>query len=309
MAPTVEAPLASEDALRRPFYSVSEAAALVGVSRVTIWRWIKSGRLSPARLGHRTVRIPHEDMVRLLEPASRDAASMPHSERGHFVLFYEADAFLENSVAAFMAAGMRQAGPALVVATPRHRDGIAEQLRALRIDVDDARRNGQYVELDAEDTLGRFMLDGLLDAARFRQFVAAMPTELGPGVRIFGEMVALLVDAGNPEAALALEGLWNNLQQEHQFQLLCGYPMQQMAGKTMAAVLDRACDAHGTVVPAESYSRLDTTTARLRQIVALQQRAASLEQALEAERAARAEAQAAQREADKLAQLLLLASE
>ena len=35
----------------RHYYSISEAAALLGVSRVSIWRWIRSGRLPAARLG------------------------------------------------------------------------------------------------------------------------------------------------------------------------------------------------------------------------------------------------------------------
>lgn len=52
-------------------YNINEAAALLHVSRMTIGRLIKSGRLSAIRLGHRTVRIRHEDLVVLMREATR----------------------------------------------------------------------------------------------------------------------------------------------------------------------------------------------------------------------------------------------
>src|SRR5438046_4315320 len=153
MATVLDVPSPVEKTSPRPFYSVSEAAALLGVSRVTVWRWIKSGRLSPTRLGHRTVRIPHEDMARLLRRTSHEAAPLPNVERGHFVLFYEADAFLEKSVAAFLRDGLAQRTAALVVATQAHREGIAEQLGIAGVDLAGLRREGRYVELDAAKSL------------------------------------------------------------------------------------------------------------------------------------------------------------
>ena len=54
-------------------YSVSEAAALLGLHPGTVTRYIKSGELRSARLGHRTVRVTHEalmDFLRLKEEES-----------------------------------------------------------------------------------------------------------------------------------------------------------------------------------------------------------------------------------------------
>src|SRR4051794_31115998 len=48
------------------YYSVAEAASFLGVSRVTIWRWVKAGRLPICKLGHRTARLKREDLERLL---------------------------------------------------------------------------------------------------------------------------------------------------------------------------------------------------------------------------------------------------
>lgn len=51
----------------RDYVNIKTAAELLGVSRVTIWRWIRDGRLPVSRLGHRTARIKREDLSRLLE--------------------------------------------------------------------------------------------------------------------------------------------------------------------------------------------------------------------------------------------------
>ena len=48
------------------YCNISQAAAILGVSRVSIWRWIRAGQLPAARLGHRTIRIKREDLDRLL---------------------------------------------------------------------------------------------------------------------------------------------------------------------------------------------------------------------------------------------------
>src|SRR5947207_916801 len=55
----------SQDAGDAACYSISEAAELLGVSRVTIWRWISAGYLPVRRLGHRTVRIERGDLERV----------------------------------------------------------------------------------------------------------------------------------------------------------------------------------------------------------------------------------------------------
>src|SRR5215212_12223192 len=59
-----EAPVLSAD--EPSHYNISQAAALLGVSRMTIWRWVRAGRLPVARLGHRTSRIRREDLDALL---------------------------------------------------------------------------------------------------------------------------------------------------------------------------------------------------------------------------------------------------
>src|SRR5438105_14223375 len=84
----------------RLYYSVSQAAARLGVSRVTIWRLIRAGDLPVRRLGHRTVRIRGQDLDAILagpsavKAAHLDAAPLigdphEHGSADHFVQFYE----------------------------------------------------------------------------------------------------------------------------------------------------------------------------------------------------------------------------
>jgi excisionase family DNA binding protein len=55
-----------EECLGGSVYSLAQAAAVLGVSRITLSRWIHAGRLPAARLGHRTVRISGADLAAFL---------------------------------------------------------------------------------------------------------------------------------------------------------------------------------------------------------------------------------------------------
>src|SRR5215213_4728199 len=198
----------------------------------------------------------------------------------HVVRFYETDAFLLDAVATFCADAILADGAALVVATPQHRAGIAERLRARGL-LDAADTQDAYLALDAAETLSQFTIDNEVDAARFTEVIGgaiSRAAQHGRQVRVFGEMVALLVADGHPAAALRLEELFAEV-----------------------------CAAHSEAIPAESYIALPTANDRLRAIAELQRKAQSLEteiaerqrveerlrRALEAEHEARLDAEAA----------------
>src|SRR5581483_11075504 len=60
---------------RRDYVTVPEGAALLGVSRSTLRRWIEQGRLPARRFGRRRVLIKRHDLARLLAPAPGAVAS------------------------------------------------------------------------------------------------------------------------------------------------------------------------------------------------------------------------------------------
>ncbi|HXM34205.1 MAG TPA: ATP-binding protein [Pyrinomonadaceae bacterium] len=231
-------------------------------------------------------------------------------ESDHFVHFYDSDTFLLNSLSRFVGSGLG-AGEACVVVTKKaYRDSLEEQLTAGGLDVEGARRSGQYVALDSGETLSKFMLDGAPERVRFTELIGAVIEQAANGagrrVRVFGDMVAQLSAKGQHAAAVDLEALWNDLRKTHSFSLYCAYPMNVFADETLGTALGNVCTQHSRVIPAESYSTLPDQDARLRAIILLQQKAQSLEAELKErerllarEQLARAEAETANRLKDQ----------
>jgi len=150
----------------------------------------------------------------------------------HAVQFYRDDESLFTTVAGFLSEGLVVHQPAIVIATLAHRAAIEEHLCGRLIDCAKARRIGDLTMLDAEELLGQFMIGDTPDPELFEQNVGIVITQAlanaggsGTVVRAYGEMVDVLWKEGRPEAALALEILWNKLIVRHGFALLCGYSM------------------------------------------------------------------------------------
>lgn len=210
----------------------------------------------------------------------------PHSnwsgmhELEHFVQFYETDTFLLDSLTGFIGTGLERGDAGIVVATKAHREALDERLEAQGLDLAAARASGQYVSLDAEETLSKFMVNGSPDQALFIELVGDIINRSAHGrsaVRVFGEMVALLWAEGKQSEAIILEEFWNELGKTHSFSLLCGYPMHGFSREASAEPLHHVCTAHSRVIPAESYSTLNDADDRLRAIIMLQQKARLLE--------------------------------
>jgi hypothetical protein len=156
-----------------------------------------------------------------------DAAPAGHF---HAVRFYQDDSSLTRIVAEFLAEGFADGHPAVIFATPEHRDALEIALRARGTDVDALKDAGNLALLDAREALAGFMVDGMPDAAKFRQMAGRVLDELCQGrsdctVRAYGEMVNVLWKDGLSAAAIRLETLWNELANSHDFKLLCGYSM------------------------------------------------------------------------------------
>jgi nitrogen-specific signal transduction histidine kinase len=222
----------------------------------------------------------------------------------HSVQFYEDDSFLLDSLTTLIGTALVADNAAVVIATPKHRDELARRLIARGLDLNIAAAKGRFCALDAAETLSSFMVNGNPDAARFNSFMGYVLTSFrttgaskSPRVILFGEMVALLWSAGNIDAALELEHLWNDLARSHDFHLHCAYPMHGFDGNGHNQAFLKICAEHSHVVPTENYTALSTEEDRLRHISLLQQRA----QTAETEAAGRRRAEEALRRSEKLA--------
>jgi signal transduction histidine kinase/FixJ family two-component response regulator len=197
----------------------------------------------------------------------------------HVVQFYDDDGALLDSLARFVRAGFAAGEAAVIVATAPHRRRLAERLREAGCDLEGALAAGRYTTVDAAETLERLMVDGMPDAGRFRETVGALLARAGRGgrLRVFGEMVGLLLTEGHVDATIRLEQLWNELQAERGLELLCACPIGRLGAPALQKPIEAICAEHSAVVPAESYPRDGSHEERLRAIVRLQQQAASLE--------------------------------
>jgi two-component system NtrC family sensor kinase len=197
----------------------------------------------------------------------------------HVILVYEAEAHLVEAVSRFVSIGLVAGEAAIVIATLPHREQLEARLRAYGVDLATAYAQGQYIALDAAETLAQFMVDGWPNAQHFVDVVGDIiaRTQLRyPHVRVFGEMVALLWAAGCRDATLHLEALWHDLLKTYTCPLLCAYPIGSFVKGEHAQPFLTICAAHSHVIPAESYMALTNPDERLRTIVQLQQQAQAL---------------------------------
>jgi signal transduction histidine kinase len=198
----------------------------------------------------------------------------------HAVQFYEEESFLFDTVAHFIAAGLKGDDHVVVIATNAHRTGFLHRVGPAA--ADPAIDEGRLTLLDAEETLARFMVGGMPDPDLFREVLARLMTtaegEASPRrIRAYGEMVDLLWRQGNSTAAIRLEELWGEATQAHSLTLLCAYLMGNFYREGDSEQFMQVCRNHSHVIPTEKFGRADDAHARLREISLLQQRAHALE--------------------------------
>jgi anti-anti-sigma regulatory factor len=179
---------------------------------------------------------------------------------GHLVAFYDDDRSLAVSVRDHLAPALQGADAAVVVATEAHRAAFEAALAKAGIDVAEARAAGRYVDLDATETLSRFMDGDVPHPRRFVTVVGGLLRRLtgsGRAVRVYGEMVAVLWADGNVAGALALEDLWNRLGRAQPFSLLCAYPVDAFGGPGTEGAFRAVCQHHeGAIQPVSSTDRM-----------------------------------------------------
>ncbi len=212
-------------------------------------------------------------------------ALAPAAEHRHAVQFYVDDGFLCDAVADHVLRALTARRSALVIATDGHREGITAALADRGIDVAKLRMSAQLTFLDARELLDGFMIGGMPDEALFRATVGeeldrAARAHEGGSVCAFGEMVDLLWKDGNPEAAIRLELLWNDLARTYPFSLLCAYEISNFDRTEDAGAFLQICGHHDHVVPTERLMALDEGE-RLRRITFLEHRAQALETELQ----------------------------
>jgi hypothetical protein len=184
---------------------------------------------------------------------SGDSALTEHHY--HAVQFYKDEGSLAATVATFLDEGIRAGQPALVIGTATHTTVVCDRLRALGHNISVLKETGELLVFDARKMMSAFMVDGMPDPLRFRSSLRGLLDRLCASrqpcpIRAYGEMVDLLWQEGNTDAAIRLEILWNQMARDYDFALLCGYAVGHFYKETARDAGYEAVRAlHSHVVP------------------------------------------------------------
>jgi len=145
----------------------------------------------------------------------------------HVVTFCRTDETMADATAAYLLGAIRHGGAGVAVVTPAHARQIDQRIAADGLDPVAARAAGGYVVVDARAAIGQVLPRGWPDPGTFWRTMSPLIQRAGNGgqrpVRVCGEMVSLLWQAGELAAAMEAEALWNELARQFRVGLLCTY--------------------------------------------------------------------------------------
>jgi DNA-binding NarL/FixJ family response regulator len=220
---------------------------------------LEGKRFVSARLaGHNSTDIRSENLTNPPHFQTVDVAAnlvqstyIPHR---HEVGFYSDDQMLLDDVTRSIAAALKAGSAAVIVATEPHRENLLPRLQASGLDVGTAIEQGRYVAVDAADTISTFMIENMLDTARFIGgfgdliLTAAKAAKMDhPRVVVFGEGADVLWKQGHAQAAIQDEKLCNQLIKMYDVDILCGYSVFGVEGGMAPPILQRICAEHSAV--------------------------------------------------------------
>jgi K+-sensing histidine kinase KdpD len=195
------------------------------------------------------------------------------------VLRSGADRELFEAAGDFLVRGLRVGAPAVVIATPEHRQALSAIL-----DQPDVSQS-KLVMLDARETLARICVAGAPDKELFDKVIGGLVRELyaqggGAPVHAFGEMVDVLWRDGQSAHALRLEELWTELQRRQPLALRKRFSSAleaelqkraQIEDALRGALRDRTRAEQAYVLASERTERLLLVTAALARAVSAEQ--------------------------------------
>jgi len=173
----------------------------------------------------------------------------------HEVGFYSDDQSLLDGFTHFLGGVLKNGSAAIVRATELRREKLLANLRANGLDMSAAIQRGRYVALDSAEAVSAFMVNDLPDPVLFYRVTGDLITRTAKGVdgdytrvAICGESAPLLLGKGNPEGAVRLEHLWNEIARSYGVQVFCGYPLSSFQGEAGRHTFGRIRAEHSAVL-------------------------------------------------------------
>jgi hypothetical protein len=177
----------------------------------------------------------------------------------HVVQIYENDDVFLDLLNGFVGGGISTGDSVVVIATAMHLKALHTRLESAGFIVAKLQQTNQYIPLDAEETLSRFMVNDWPDENLFNQVVTDLISRAKSDrrqVRAFGEMVAILWAKGQIGATVRLEHLWNKFCENEAFCLFCAYPQIGFTGDASESVM-HICGAHSKMITGVGKGKTD----------------------------------------------------
>ncbi|MEO5745896.1 MAG: MEDS domain-containing protein [Terracoccus sp.] len=205
-----------------------------------------------------------------------DMAAEAH---GHGVIVIHQESGWVGAVAPWLADGIRAGLRAVAVVTPEHEAMLRQGLTDVGVDSSAAEASGRYQYLDVQAAASAFVDDGVFDSDAFRGVVrsilegpapatragskgAALVASAPSGIRMVGEVAALLVSHGEERAALDIERLCREMTSSQPVSLQCVYAADVLS-PTDLGLVRQVFDLHTTVAVEGAGAALSTPGAVL----------------------------------------------
>lgn len=178
----------------------------------------------------------------------------------HLVQIYDNDDVILDSLEGFVSSGFNTGDSIIIIATQAHLKALNERLEKEGFDLPGLCSSDQYIPLDAEETLAKFMVNGWPDDQLFMNVVEGLVSraqgKTNRKVRAYGEMVAILWAQGNGGATVRLEHLWNKFCEKEAFCLFCAYPRTAFT-QNVASSINHICSTHTKVISGNLKSKTE----------------------------------------------------
>jgi hypothetical protein len=137
------------------------------------------------------------------------------------------DSTLLEEIGIAMCTELDKGNAVVSIATGTHRRLLEKQLTVHGLNIIAALSKGQYVSLNARETLSTIIVDGVPDVIRYAELVGALVDRTATRFRrvlIFAELVPLMHADGKHSGAVELEALWRSFVASRSIFLHCAYP-------------------------------------------------------------------------------------
>lgn len=176
----------------------------------------------------------------------------------HFAQFHRDTEALTESAFVFLEAGLRHGHSLLVIAPAYRVEQLFDRLSTGKFHPKSLLDSGQLAVMDSTKVIDQLVAPGENEWARFRGLLGPVLSRLRPygrRTRIYGEIANALWQAGETEAAVRLEDLWNALAGAYSFSLFCGYTMDTHSEQSYTGPLEELGRTHSDILGTQDDER------------------------------------------------------